>query len=59
MSAVTGPESALLKFRAIAASHAGRYVCTAINAVGEARAVAEVLVNGETSILHILSLTQV
>ena len=37
----------LMRFTAIAVSDAGRYVCTARNAAGTARATAEVIVHGE------------
>lgn len=37
-----------LQFRGIAVSDAGRYVCSARNSVGQAEAVAEVIVNGKS-----------
>jgi hypothetical protein len=37
-----------MKFRGIAVSDAGRYVCSARNSVGQAEAVAEVIVNGKS-----------
>jgi len=35
-----------IQFRGIAVSDAGRYICSARNSVGQAEAVAEVIVNG-------------
>ena len=37
----------MIQFRGIAVSDAGRYVCSARNSVGQAEAVAEVIVNGK------------
>lgn len=37
------------QFRGIETSDAGRYICQAVNNAGTARAVAEVVVNGEST----------
>lgn len=42
-----------MQFRGIAVSDAGRYICTASNSVGQAEAVAEVVVNGNYGTLYI------
>ena len=44
----------MIQFRGIAVSDAGRYICLASNSVGQAEAVAEVVVNGKITQLNLI-----
>lgn len=39
------------QFRGIETSDAGRYICAAVNSAGTTRAVAEVVVNGQSQVI--------